>query len=170
MAAEAQCQATRRGQGVHLDAREGSEFVFFLTDEWRLCVKRGKGNAKVWRRRGRDFRKNCILEGSRHWGGGVMIWRGILKLQKSEQFCFGGDVNALSYIDNAINVGMPPIFHAYHNTMSMHNNASPKNFYRKSPPEKHVDTRFLLAFKVPKLEPSREHLVWAGDFKLIRSC
>ena len=73
--------------------------------------------------------------------------------------CFGGDVNALSYIDNAINIGMPPIFHAYPNTMSMHNNASPKNFYRKSPPEKHVDTRFLLAFKVPKLEPSREHLV-----------
>ena len=72
---------------------------------------------------------------------------------------FGGDVNDLTYIDSAINVGMPPIFHAHPNTISMHNNASPESFYQKSPPEKPVDTSFPLAFKVPKLEPNREHLV-----------
>ena len=78
---------------------------------------------------------------------------------ESDLFMFDGSVNVLAYIDDAINIGIKPIFNAHPNTISMHNNASPESFYQKSPPEKHVDTSFPLAFKVPKLEPNREHLV-----------
>ena len=54
-----------------------------------------------------------------------MVWGGILKNQKSDLILFDGSVNALTYIDNAINDGMQPIFNAHPNTVLMHDNASP---------------------------------------------
>ena len=114
-----------------------------------------EGNAKVLRRRGTDFRKTLSLGAlgrkchdiGRDFENPEV--RGIL---------FGGDVNDLIYIDNAIDVGMPPIFQANWNSISIYNNASPKSLYQKSPPKKPIDTSFPLAFKVHKLKPNREHL------------
>ena len=50
---------------------------------------------------------------------------GILKNGKSDLILFNGTVNAVSYIDNAINDGMLPVFNANQNILLMHDNAPP---------------------------------------------
>ena len=138
--------------------RQWDSFVFYRLVK-AMCKMGIEGNAKVWRRRGRDFRKTLS------WGALGRKCHDIGRDFENPEvrgILFGGDVNDLTYIDNAIDVGMPPIFQANWNSISMHNNASPKSLYQKSPPKKPIDTSFPLAFKVHKLKPNREHLVWTG--------
>ena len=97
----------------------------FFTDESRFCVERGDGRARVWRRRGERFAQNCVMERSRYGGGSVMVWGGILKNEKSDLILFDGSVNAVTYIDNAINDGMLPFFNQHPNAILMHDNAPP---------------------------------------------
>ena len=46
-----------------------------------------------------------------------------MKNGKSNLILFNGTVNAVSYIDNAINDGMLPVFNAIQNILLMHDNA-----------------------------------------------
>ena len=54
-----------------------------------------------------------------------MVWGGILKNEKSDLILFDGSVNAVTYIDNAINDGMLPFFNQHSNAILMHDNAPP---------------------------------------------
>ena len=82
--------------------------------------KKGRGECEGLKKEGERFSKKCHDVG-----------REFENPEIRANF-FGGDVKALNYIDNAINVGMPPIFHAHPHTISIHNNASPKC---KNPPK-----------------------------------
>ena len=96
-----------------------------FSDESRFCLQRSDGRIRIWRRRNERYRRNCIVERDRNRGGSVCIWGCVGVNTKTNLVHFNGNVNAMNYIDQAINTQVVPLFVNQPNLIYMHDNARP---------------------------------------------
>ena len=68
-----------------------------FSDESRFLLRRVDGRARVLRRPGERFRKNCVLRHDRYGGGSVMVWGGITAHGRTDLVFINGTLNAQKY-------------------------------------------------------------------------
>ena len=88
-------------------------------------MQRSDGRIRIWRRRNERYRRNCIVERDINRGGSVCIWGCVGVNTKTNLVHFNGNVNAVNYIDQAINTQVVPLFVNQPNLIYMHDNARP---------------------------------------------
>jgi hypothetical protein len=74
--------------------RDWQKLLF--TDESRLCLTRGYGQIRVYRRRNESYTEACTLEWDRFGdGGSVMVWGGVSQHHWTEIVVIAGNHNAV---------------------------------------------------------------------------
>uniref|UniRef100_A0A8C7GGU9 Tc1-like transposase DDE domain-containing protein n=1 Tax=Oncorhynchus kisutch TaxID=8019 RepID=A0A8C7GGU9_ONCKI len=104
--------------------RQDWQKVIF-TDESRLCLTRGDGRIRVYRRRHERYTEACTLELDRFgWGRSVMVWGGVSQHHWTELDVISGNLNAVHYREDILLPHVVPFLQAHPDMTLQHDNAT----------------------------------------------
>ena len=85
------------------------------------------GRSRVWRRRSEEYNPECIQHKVQGFGGSVMVWGGFSHDHKLPLIIIHGNLNAVRYRDEVLDVAIRPHFHAQRQNrpLLMDDNARP---------------------------------------------
>ena len=107
-----------------------------------VCLSRGDGRVRVWRRRGERYADCYVAEQDRGGGGSVVVWSGIHSLGRTALVVMNGTLNAQREVDEVIRPKVVPYVPGYW-LIFQQDNALPHAAY--------LTQEFLRANAVPTL-------------------
>ena len=96
-----------------------------FSDESKFNLSHHNGRIQVFRRRGKRFADNCLIERDRFGGGSVMVWGGILGRKKTNLIIVQGNLNAQGYINQILQPEAVSFLQRHGLAILMHDNARP---------------------------------------------
>ena len=98
--------------------------LLFSDESW-FNLSHHDGRIRVFRRRGKRFAGNCLIERDRFGGGRVMVWGGIMGRSKTNRIVVQGNLNAQGYIMQILQPESVPFLQRHAPSILMHDNARP---------------------------------------------
>ena len=96
-----------------------------FSDESRFNLSHHDGRIRVFRRRGKRFTDNCLIERDRFGSGSVMVWGDIMGRRKTNLIVVQGNLYHQGYINQILQPEAVPFLQRHGPAILMHDNARP---------------------------------------------